>query len=725
MSRRYQAGILGVGFNPLQAPNAPTSVTATAGVGSASVAFTAPANVGGSAISSYRVLANPGGVGATTASSPVTFSGLTESTTYTFSVAAVNSYGFSPYSAAATTTTVTPIEDIFSTYLYTGTGSALTITNGMNLSGQGGLVWIKGRTNLPGGTATLHLLTDTNRGAGYTLQSQSIAAQFLNSSVISSFTSSGFSIGTEGHVNTTGINYVSWTFRKAPNFFDVVTYAGNGVSGRAVPHNLGIAPGCIIAKSTNSGDNWVVYHRSLSTPTNAGLYLNTTNATESYPFFPTAPDATNFYGGGGGYYNNSGGTDYVAYLFAHIPGSDGTIQCGSFTTDGSGYSGNVELGWEPQWVLIKNADATSSWLLVDNMRGWINNGVDTSDDKNLRPNATDAEATNAIGFPYATGFNAGYRGTAGQKWIYIAIRRGPMRTPTLGTSVFSPTKQTTTGYTQITGINFAPDFVFQKAPSEGSDQWNAVDKLRGPAASLTFNSQDPEAINAEYYLGGWLNNGVKMGTSSSGQFNFYNPNSLFFFQRAPGFMDVVCYNGGTGAVNHSLGVAPEMVIHKRRNSSGDWTVIYPTSPSETRYVVLNSTAASAAWGSNSLTATTINNIGSGGETYVAYLFASASGVSKVGTYTGNGSSQTINCAFTTGARFVLIKRTNSTGDWYVWDTARGIVAGNDPYLALNTTAAEVTSDDSVDTDSTGFIVNQVAASNVNVNAATYIFLAIA
>jgi hypothetical protein len=200
---------------------------------------------------------------------------------------------------------------------------------------------------------------------------------------------------------------------------------------------------------------------------------------------------------------------------------------------------------------------------------------------------------------------------------------------------------------------------------------------------------------------------------------------LFFFQRAPGFMDVVCYNGGTGAVNHSLGVAPEMVIHKRRNSSGDWTVIYPTSPSETRYVVLNSTAASAAWGSNSLTATTINNIGSGGETYVAYLFASASGVSKVGTYTGNGSSQTINCAFTTGARFVLIKRTNSTGDWYVWDTARGIVAGNDPYLALNTTAAEVTSDDSVDTDSTGFIVNQVAASNVNVNAATYIFLAIA
>jgi hypothetical protein len=77
-----------------------------------------------------------------------------------------------------------------------------------------------------------------------------------------------------------------------------------------------------------------------------------------------------------------------------------------------------------------------------------------------------------------------------------------------------------------------------------------------------------------------------------------------------------------------------------------------------------------------------------GSTYVMYLFASVPGVSKVGTYTGNGSSQTINCAFTTGARFVLIKRTNVAGDWYVWDSARGIVAGNDPYLLLNSAAAE-------------------------------------
>jgi hypothetical protein len=110
------------------------------------------------------------------------------------------------------------------------------------------------------------------------------------------------------------------------------------------------------------------------------------------------------------------------------------------------------------------------------------------------------------------------------------------------------------------------------------------------------------------------------------------------------------------------------------------------------------------------------------QTYVAYLFASKSGISKVGSYTGNGSSQTIDCGFTTGARWVLIKRTDSTGDWFVWDSTRGIVSGNDPHLSLNTTAAEVTTDDSIDPANSGFIVNQVAATNINVTSASYIFL---
>jgi hypothetical protein len=114
-----------------------------------------------------------------------------------------------------------------------------------------------------------------------------------------------------------------------------------------------------------------------------------------------------------------------------------------------------------------------------------------------------------------------------------------------------------------------------------------------------------------------------------------------------------------------------------------------------------------------------------GATYVAYLFATLAGVSKVGTYTGTGAAQTINCGFTAGSRFVLIKRTDSTGDWYVWDSARGIIPSNDPYLLLNSTAAEVTGTDYVDTTSVGFEITSTAPAAINANGGTFLFLAIA
>jgi hypothetical protein len=108
MSKRYQGGILGVGFNPLRAPNAPTAVTATGGNTSATVAFTAPANVGGSAITGYTGRSTPGNVAATASASPLAFSGLTNGTSYTFNVWALNSYGPSP--AGGPSGSVTPEE---------------------------------------------------------------------------------------------------------------------------------------------------------------------------------------------------------------------------------------------------------------------------------------------------------------------------------------------------------------------------------------------------------------------------------------------------------------------------------------------------------------------------------------------------------------------------------------------------------------------------------------
>jgi hypothetical protein len=116
-------------------------------------------------------------------------------------------------------------------------------------------------------------------------------------------------------------------------------------------------------------------------------------------------------------------------------------------------------------------------------------------------------------------------------------------------------------------------------------------------------------------------------------------------------------------------------------------------------------------------------VNSSSSTFVAYLFATLANISKVGSYTGTGATQTINCGFTGGARFVLIKRTDTTGDWIVWDTARGMTSGTDPYLFLNSDAAEVNANN-VYTITTGF---QLVSANANTNASggTYIFLAIA
>jgi len=102
---RYQAGIVLPGYNALKVANAPTIGTATGGNASASVTFTAPADVGGGAITGYSVVSTPGGFIGTGASSPITVSGLTNGTAYTFKVFATNAYGPSPLSAASNSAT--------------------------------------------------------------------------------------------------------------------------------------------------------------------------------------------------------------------------------------------------------------------------------------------------------------------------------------------------------------------------------------------------------------------------------------------------------------------------------------------------------------------------------------------------------------------------------------------------------------------------------------------
>jgi hypothetical protein len=614
------------------------------------------------------------------------------------------------------------VEDVFSTWLYTGNGSTQTITNGIDLAGKGGMLWRKSR-----GVSENHFILDTVRGTASYLESNTTSAAVTGYNWIASFNSDGF---TNNNNSVNSGPSVSWTFRKAPKFFDVVTYTGNG-STQTIAHSLGVAPGFILVKPLAAGE-WHGYHRSLGATQD--IQINYDGPAFTFTCWDnTEPTSTNFTVKTN---INSNGATYVAYLFAHVTGSDGFIQCGSYTGNGSATGPVVTLGWEPQWVMIKGAQTNANWIIYDNMRG-----MPVGSNANLLfPNTAGAEISFTQLAPSATGFQVNSTSAAvndsGATYIYMAIRRGPMRTPTLGTSVFSPVANSNAidASTPVSLVPPASDLWLSSNLGGAAPYWQT--RLMGWAwlRSSSTSTQDTSYT--------WTQRTQSDLLPSGGWWSAGTPQVNYFFRRAPGFMDVVCYtgNGVARTITHNLGVPPELIIIKARTNGGtiapDWTARVPALGA-TSTVFVNLTDAAVdyqgyVWNNTNPTSTGVSlssdnylTNSATGSTYVMYLFASVPGVSKVGTYTGNGSSQTINCAFTTGARFVLIKRTDSTGDWYVWNSARGIVAGNDPYLALNSTAAEVTSNDSVDTDSTGFIVNQDATTNINVNGGTYIYLAIA
>jgi hypothetical protein len=619
------------------------------------------------------------------------------------------------------------IESCFSTYLYTGTSSAQTITNGIDLSGKGGLVWIKDRS-----ADRSHCLADTANGAYYNLFSDlTNGLSGPDFQRLTAFNSNGFSIGSAGLVNNNGGNYASWTFRKQPKFFDVVTYTGDLIAGKTVAHNLGSVPGCIIVKRTNSTDSfWRVYHRSLTATNNLKLNLTDASVAQSTIWNDTEPTSTHFTVGTNGNVNQSGDT-YVAYLFAHnaggfgLTGTDNVISCGSFTTDAVNGNASVNLGYEPQWLLVKTTAESGNWRIVDNMRGMTvgySNAI-------LSANLSNAESTGSFFAPSATGFEATGLG-ASVPCIYIAIRRGPMKVPTSGTSVFAPVAYTgDSTNNRILTTGFASDAVIitkKSQSSYGREFTSTLTAYREIFANLTDAETADTAMKT-------ANTGLSVSNTGHFQMSVNSTGETYIaeiFGRAPGFFDEVCaqgnYNGlSTPGTPHNLGVKPELVIQKSRNNATTWNVVDWNSSSQRR-LVLNTTAASDDISADlpQATSSVFYSYFNSTHNCVNYLFASCPGVSKVGSYTGTATTKQIDCGFTGGARFVLIKRTDSTGDWYIWDTARGIVSGNDSYLLLNTTAAEVTNTDYIDTYSAGFEISSTAPAAINASGGTFIFFAV-
>jgi len=601
------------------------------------------------------------------------------------------------------------VAEVFSTHLYTGNATARAITNGIDLAGEGGMVWVKRRN----GTG-YHRLYDTERTGGKAIFTNVTNAE-NNPTEISSFNSNGFSLTSGSDANINNYQLASWTFRKKEKFFTCLTFTANGSSNQTISHNLGSVPAMIITKKTNGTNNWWTYHKGLNNGTNPEQYFIELDGE----------------GGGQGpnanFWNNTAPTDtqftvgsafngtYVAYIFA-----DNSSECGSYT--GNGGTQQISLGWEPQFVMIKKTTDLGDWHIIDNIRGSYLEANKATAEQGALFTVGETISPNADGFYLEDG--SALSNTNGAVYIWMAIRGEMMVEPEAATDVFAVDKNIATNSQLVSG--FPVDMLILR--ENDANQWPfLVTRMTGQ------NYLDMSSTTAEGAGNYWpfddmtgIKNKIVSGTNLS-----------YMWKRAKGFMDVVCDKRAFqyGTLNHSLGVVPELIIKKDRSRANYWNVMPNVSPYDYRYTIyLNDTQAisgpsSAYWNSAPTdTVFGVNYSGDGssnGDNFVFYLFATLAGISKVGSYTGNGSSQTISCGFSAGSRYVLIKRTDAAGDWYYWDSEQGIIAGNDPHLSLNQNAAQVTSDDSIDPANAGFIVNQVSATNINVSSATYIFYAIA
>lgn len=614
------------------------------------------------------------------------------------------------------------VDDVFSAYTRNGTGASAAITTGINLSLNGGCVWTKSRS-----AATGNRLQFTAIGAGTELATDSTAASASAAQGVTSFNTNGHTIGTDtDYNNATGpATYIDWTFRNAPNFYwhtTVTKSAGTNATYNFSMHTAGL--GMVRVKRTDSTGSWYVWHRSL---TAGKLLIGESTAAEATLGQITVSGTTVTLVDG----VIADGT-YLVEAIAHDTSATGIIQCGTFTTD-VGATATVMLGWESQYVMLKRIDGTVSanWNIHDIIRG-----ANQTSGAYLYANTAGSEVATRDAIPYAQGFKIiGNVCATSAVYVYLAIRR-PNKPPTNGTQVYNAIARTGTGAAaSVTGVGFAPDLVFGKKRT-GTTEWAWTDRLRGATLELSSDATTAETAFANDITSFGMD-GVIEGSGSAGNLNANTVTEILqCFRRAPGVFDQICTtgSGANKTESHNLTVAPELWLHKGRSGTTGW--IWGSSLiANTEYIAMPSpngvVTDATAWNSTYPTASVINfgtlaAVNTSSATYVTYLWATKAGISKVFSYTGDGGSgKIIDCGFTTGARFVMIIRTaaSTAQDIFVWDSVRGIVAGNDPHLSLNTTAAEVTTDDSIDPDASGFAVNQVAATNINVNGAVYIGVA--
>ena len=333
--------------------------------------------------------------------------------------------------------------DYFNTVLYTGNGSARTISG---VGFQPDWVWVKDRT-----TTNYHYLYDSVRGNNLNLFSNDTSAEVnvttgQNGGGIGSQASDGFTI-VAGNINTNNVNtssntYVSWNWKAGTSFtndasatgigtldssgsvntdagFSIISFTGTETSSQSVAHGLGAVPELIISKSRDVADNWMVYHGTYSSQQYQSLNL-TTAVASSANIWTSLPTSTVINIG-----DNAGVNDNGAMIMYAFRSVQGYSKFGSYTGNGSADGTFVYTGFKPAFVIIKITSGTGNWNIFDIKRDGYN-----GENENLSANLSDAESAgnNRIDI-LSNGFKVRAStadvGSSGASYIYMAIAENP------------------------------------------------------------------------------------------------------------------------------------------------------------------------------------------------------------------------------------------------------------------------------------------------------------
>ena len=556
--------------------------------------------------------------------------------------------------------TKTYVDDVFSTFVDSGTGNARTIVNNIDIADKGGLVWQKWRSGNASANDnnSSHILADTVRGTSKYLKANTSDSEF-SVSAVGSFNSNGYQTG--GNLTSTdnsGDKYVSFTFARQKGFFDVVTYTGNGTTtGRAINHSLGSKPGFILVKRLNSGgsnayQNWFGYHDALED--GYRLKFNTTDQQQS--------DGNSVWGTGSsfvrpsstqftvGEFINFSGADYVAYVFAGGESTAATARSVDFQSESIASTLTIP---DSSDLNVSTGNFTiEGWFYVraENKTFFSTGGGQTTsnqaavymydDEWSIRLTMRDSSG-NLVQNAYNIG------ATPRGQWFHLAISRD--------------------SNTYRVFINGTQAHTF--------------------TSSATLN--DPS--NYTFNIGSWNN-----GSQGHLQGKISN------FRLVKG---TAVYTSSFKVPTEPLTNITNTKLLCCNNSSVTGATVTPA----TITAVGNATADTDSPFDDPAGFV----FGEEGESVI-----------KCGSYVGNGNNDgpEINLGFE--PQWLMVKRTDSADEWPIYDSMRGIVTGgNDARLYANQSAAEYTSGDYFDLTPTGFKVTK-SSGEVNSNGGTYIYLCI-